>query len=111
MNNDNTTRQQILAHEQLDRTQLLNTMMYLRTTIEQKNTYITTLEAELASMTAQRDAWKTTACAYALEQAPELKPVEQGWELREVTPDGTTKSIDWNEFNQWIAGTDESEGE
>lgn len=71
----NDNRNMILAHEQLDRTQLLNTMMYLRTTIEQKNTYVTTLEAELADMTAQRDAWRKTACASAI--APErLKMVE-----------------------------------
>ncbi len=72
--NDNRT--QILAQDDADRAHMSNKMAYLHATIEQKNAYITTLEAELRDITAQRDAWFNMACAYALGQAPELKTVE-----------------------------------
>ena len=74
MTNDDN-RKQILAHQEVNDMQQHNDTIYLRATIEQKNDYITALEAELTELKAQRDAWKTMAIA--LEQQPgRLKTVE-----------------------------------
>ena len=77
MTNDNRT--QILAHQTIEDA---NNSSYQRQQIEQHREMILAqeqnirrLKAELADVTAQRDAWKTTAIA--LEQQPErLKTVE-----------------------------------
>ena len=77
MTNDNRT--QILAHQTIDDA---NDSSYHQQQMEQHREMILAqeqnirrLKAELADVTAQRDAWKTTACA--LEQQPErLKTVE-----------------------------------
>jgi hypothetical protein len=91
MNNDNATRQQILAQDEADRAHMSHKMVYLHTTIEQKNTYITTLEAELRDITLQRDAWRKTACASAI--APErLETVELTAEQAAVLAQNYAKS-------------------
>ena len=73
MMNDN--RKVILSHQEISKGHTATTLCHLYETIEQKNTYITALEAELAELKAQRDAWKTMAIA--LEQKPgRLKTVE-----------------------------------
>lgn len=74
MNNDDN-RTQILARQVVNEGHTMTTLCRLHEIIEQKNTYITTLEVELADMTAQRDAWQTMAIE--LEQLPErLKAAE-----------------------------------
>ena len=75
MNNDNRT--QILDLWPLYSTYSEHDIENMRRLIglqEEKNQH---LEAEIADMTAQRDAWFKMASTYALEQAPErLKTVE-----------------------------------
>ena len=99
MTNDDN-RKQILAHQAIDDT---SNNAYYQQQLEQHRTMIGLLQAkvkrvetELASMTAQRDAWRTTAMA--LEQQPgRLKTVEH-------TLDG---AYHYCEF----PNVDESEGE
>lgn len=77
MMNDN--RKQILAHQAIDDA---SNSVYYQQQLEQHRTMIgllqakvNRLETELADVTAQRDAWRKTACASAI--APErLKTVE-----------------------------------
>ena len=74
MNNDNRT--QILDLWPLYSTYSEHDIENMRRLIglqEEKNQH---LEAEIADMTAQRDAWFKMASTYALEQAPELETVE-----------------------------------